>query len=191
MEAGLRRSNNTRVPHCPLRNDSPSRPPPGAALTTTPSRLGRAGSGRGGKRAGGGACRDSPYEGSAGSCLPLARPLTRRRSAAQHGSAMAAAAEEAAGSGGGGSPSSARRRLRIISGHLRSSPRAPEREALSLSPCKAQGGSTGPASGSIPRKRWVRAGVPIGRWAPCLAQEGRLCRAGLPPGVPAAGAGRD
>ncbi|KAM9549536.1 alkyldihydroxyacetonephosphate synthase, peroxisomal isoform 1-T1 [Guaruba guarouba] len=66
---------------------------------------------------------------------------------------MAAAAEEVAGSGGGGSPSSARRRLRIISGHLRGSPRAPEREALSLSPCKAQGGSTGPASGSIPKKR--------------------------------------
>ncbi|XP_061860865.1 alkyldihydroxyacetonephosphate synthase, peroxisomal isoform X3 [Colius striatus] len=65
---------------------------------------------------------------------------------------MAAAAEEAAGSGGG-SPSSARRRLRIICGHLRGSPRAPEREALSPSPCKAQGASFGPPSGSIPKKR--------------------------------------
>lgn len=61
-------------------------------------------------------------------------------------------AAEAAGSGGG-SPSSARRRLRIISGHLRGSGRA----ALSPSPCKAQGGPAGPAAGSIPKKRWVRA----------------------------------
>ena len=65
---------------------------------------------------------------------------------------MAAAAEEAAGSGGG-SPASARRRLRIISGHLRGSPRAAGQEALSPSPCKAQGGSAGPAAGSIPKKR--------------------------------------
>ena len=72
---------------------------------------------------------------------------------------MAAAAEEAAGSGGG-SPASARRRLRIISGHLRGSPRAAGQEALSPSPCKAQGGSAGPAAGSIPKKRWVRAGAP-------------------------------
>lgn len=114
--------------------------------------------------AGGGARRDGPYEGSAGRCHPPARPLTRRRSAAQHGSAMAASAEEAAGSGG--SPSSARRRLRIISGHLRGSPRAPGREALSPSPCKAQGGSAAPASGSIPKKRWVRAGVPAAQRAP-------------------------
>lgn len=72
---------------------------------------------------------------------------------------MAAAAEEAAGSGGG-SPASARRRLRIISGHLRGSPPAAGREALSPSPCKARGGSAGPVAGSIPKKRWVRAGAP-------------------------------
>ena len=72
---------------------------------------------------------------------------------------MAAAAEKAAGSGGGSS-ASARRRLRIISGHLRGSPRAAGQEALSPSPCKAQGGSAGPAAGSIPKKRWVRAGAP-------------------------------
>ncbi|XP_071603348.1 alkyldihydroxyacetonephosphate synthase, peroxisomal isoform X3 [Heliangelus exortis] len=65
---------------------------------------------------------------------------------------MAAAAEGAAGSGGR-SPSSARRRLRIISGHLRGSPRTPERETLSPNPCKVQGGSAGPPSGSIPKKR--------------------------------------
>ncbi|NWQ70787.1 ADAS protein, partial [Neopipo cinnamomea] len=47
----------------------------------------------------------------------------------------------------------ARRRLRIISGHLRGGPRAPGRGALSPSPCKAQDGSAGPASGSIPKKR--------------------------------------
>lgn len=95
---------------------------------------------------------------------------------------MAAAAEGPAGSGGGGSPSSARRRLRIISGHLRGSPRAPEREALSPSPCKAQGGSAGPASGSIPKKRWVRAGVPAGQQAPGCAA-GDPCRAGRAPGA--------
>lgn len=79
-------------------------------------------------------------------------------------------AAEAAGSGGG-SPSSARRRLRIISGHLRGSGRA----ALSPSPCKAQGGPAGPAAGSIPKKRWVRAasrGLPAAGGAG-PAEEGR------------------
>lgn len=96
---------------------------------------------------------------------------------------MAAAAEEAAGSGGGGSPSSARRRLRIISGHLRGLPRAAEREALSPNPCKAQGGSAGPASGSIPKKRWVRAGVPAGQRVPGRAGGRGACRAGRAPGA--------
>lgn len=128
-------------------------PKPSAAEQEAPAgRAGRAGPGTGSERprgAGGAG-------GAAGRCLPPARPLTRRRS--RHNTeAMAAAAGEAAG-GGGGSPSSARRRLRIISGHLRGSPRAPGRGALSPSPCKAQGGSAGPASGSIPKKRWVRAG---------------------------------
>lgn len=149
----------------PRRREPPSSSSRGRAPHRSP------GAGRGGRRAGGGACRDGPYEGSAGRRLPPGRPLTRWRSEAQHGSAMAAAAEEAAESGGG-SPSSARRRLRIISGHLRGSPRAPEREALSLSPCKAQGGSAGPASGSIPKKRWVRAGVPAGQRAPGRAGGG-------------------